>query len=122
MRLRRELCGPIIPIARARNNHNQSSWKTGWRPFSQYYPWNQNTPDNFLDEFDYLLFSAGADSPHSYEETYLRNSQKIAHAAMQSTQLKQIVYTSSCAVYGDHGGAFVNEESELKQPKQTITF
>ncbi len=95
--------------------------KQGGSPFPLLF-WNEATAENFLDDFDYLLFAAGADSPQAYEETYLRNSEKISHAALKSARLKQIVYTGSCAVYGDHRGAVVNEESTLKpsQPNHHI--
>lgn len=75
--------------------------------------WNEKTPSNFLDPFDCLIFCAAADSPSSYKTTYLDNSQKIFEAAETAPHLKQILYTSSTSVYGDHQGKVVTEKSPL---------
>lgn len=56
-----------------------------------------------------VLLSVAPDSPDKYAETYLG----CARAVLEHS-VPQIIYTSSSSVYGDHGGAIVDEESPLK--------
>lgn len=73
--------------------------------------WNDKTPKTFLDGFDVVLLSAAPDSTSNYEETYLKNAEKIAQAAAFSSTTQQILYTSSTSIYGDCNGAQVTEET-----------
>lgn len=55
-----------------------------------------------------ILFAVAPDSPESYKETYLHNSQILAKSAV-----KKILYTSSTSVYGEYHGKPVQEDSPL---------
>lgn len=67
----------------------------------------------FIEQQDALLISVAPDSPSEYHSTYLETSkQVIAHLA-NARCLKHILYTSSTSVYGDHKGAWVNEETPI---------
>lgn len=79
-----------------------------------YLLWNQDTDPHFLNGYDLLIFSAAPDQNASYEEAYLQNSLRIKTAAEKSPTLKHIIYSSSTSVYGDQGGALVNEDTPLK--------
>ncbi|MBW4495659.1 MAG: SDR family oxidoreductase [Oscillatoria princeps RMCB-10] len=48
-----------------------------------------------------------------YEQTYLGTAENLVAALKQSPTVKQLIYTSSCAVYGNTNGEWVNEESPL---------
>ncbi len=65
-------------------------------------------------EHDVVIFSVGADSRDSYEQAYLANAEAIVAGLEQSNKKQQVIYTSSTSVYGDHGGEWVDETSELK--------
>lgn len=87
--------------------------------------WDETTPSNFLDPYECLIFTAAGKPPFTpdiYREAYLKNSQKISHAAATALNLKQIIYTSSTSVYGPGDGGIVTEESPLQatSPQATI--
>jgi nucleoside-diphosphate-sugar epimerase len=46
-----------------------------------------------------------------YEETYLQTARNLVPVLKNFPTIQQIIYTSSCAVYGDSHGDWVNEES-----------
>jgi nucleoside-diphosphate-sugar epimerase len=48
-----------------------------------------------------------------YEETYLYTAKNLVWALQHSPSVKQLIYTSSYAVYGDTSGAWVDEESPV---------
>jgi nucleoside-diphosphate-sugar epimerase len=48
-----------------------------------------------------------------YRETYLHTAKNLVAALSQTDRVKQVIYTSSCAVYGDRHGAWVNESSPV---------
>lgn len=68
---------------------------------------------DFVEKQDVVLLSVAPDSTSNYVETYLRSAEKLVKAASK-TSLKQIIYTSSTSVYGDHAGDWVDENSSLK--------
>ena len=61
-----------------------------------------------LNEYDYILISV---PPISSKDLFL---EKLANHVSENTKIKSILYLSSTSVYGDHNGAWVNEESETK--------
>lgn len=77
---------------------------------------------------DILLVTVGAGRGHSYEETYWQTAQTIAtvlketppketssnETSPDTTSLRQIIYTSSYAIYGHHQGTWVTEETPIK--------
>lgn len=66
-----------------------------------------------LQDQDIVLFTAGADSFDAYKETYLDNATAIINGSCKAPSLKQIIYTSSTSVYGDHQGTPVTELTAL---------
>ncbi|MDE3046268.1 MAG: SDR family oxidoreductase [Verrucomicrobiota bacterium] len=60
-----------------------------------------------------LLISIAAESPEHYERTYLQTAQIFRHLAIEMDLPRRLIYTSSTAVYGDHYGRWVDEESDL---------
>lgn len=44
----------------------------------------------------------------SYADTYLKTAQTVAEV-LPHTPVEQLIYTSSCSVYGQHNGAWVSE-------------
>jgi nucleoside-diphosphate-sugar epimerase len=49
----------------------------------------------------------------TYETTYLDTAKNLAIALSQNPQVKQVIYLSSCSVYGDRQGEWVNETTEI---------
>ncbi len=49
-----------------------------------------------------------------YEATYLGTARNLVHALNQAPSVKQIIYLSSCSVYGDRQGEWVDESSPVK--------
>lgn len=60
-----------------------------------------------------IVVAIAADSPEHYESAYLNTSQIIRHLALEMDTPKQLIYTSSTSVYGDHHGQWVDETSSL---------
>lgn len=58
-----------------------------------------------------VLFSVAADSSKDFQEAYAENARKIVHFALKENSVKQVLYTSSTSVYGEHSGSLVNEET-----------
>ncbi len=53
----------------------------------------------------------GADG---YRDTYLNTAKTLASVLKETASIKQVIYTSSCAVYGDRHGEWVDEDSIVK--------
>ncbi|MCT7949505.1 SDR family oxidoreductase [Ancylothrix sp. C2] len=67
-----------------------------------------------LENQEVVVLSVGARSLNSYRQTYLETAQNLVLAAQKVKTLKQIIYTSSYSVYGNHNGQWVDEETPLK--------
>lgn len=75
------------------------------------------SPEDLIEiaiRYDTILFTVGADSGAHYRQAYLQNGEYLAEALKRSSRKKQLIYTSSTSVYGDHDGEWVDEESPLK--------
>lgn len=55
------------------------------------------------------ILTLAADKVENYTDTYLETARALAIAAHERPELKQILYTSSTSIYGDHAGAVVDE-------------
>lgn len=62
---------------------------------------------------DAIVITVSADSLDDYKNTYLRTAQSLRHHALSRKTPKTLIYTSSTAVYGDHNGLWVDENSPL---------
>lgn len=60
-----------------------------------------------------VLLSVGAKGSNLYEETYLTTAKNLVAAVKEAPSVKQIIYTSSCTVYGDKNDQWVDEETPL---------
>ncbi len=59
----------------------------------------------------------------AYEATYISTTQNLVKALSQAPNVTQIIYLSSCSVYGDRQGEWVDENSQvapLEQRSQVI--
>lgn len=81
----------------------------------------EHLPEALLGQ-DIVLLSVAPDSTEEsdYEQTYLGTAKALLQHLDAST--RQILYTSSSSVYGEHGGALVDESTVLKpiSRKETI--
>lgn len=74
-----------------------------------------NNPEGILpviEHQDCLLISVAGGRKASYQETYLDTAKTIS-SLIKKTQVKQIIYTSACSVYGDLGGQVVDEDTPV---------
>jgi nucleoside-diphosphate-sugar epimerase len=49
----------------------------------------------------------------TYQKTYLDTAKNLVLALSQNPQVKQVIYLSSCSVYGDRQGEWVNETTPI---------
>ncbi len=61
---------------------------------------------------DIVLLSIARKRNSSYQETYLDTAKTFVDVLKKSS-VKQVIYTSSCSVYGNQNGALVNEETAV---------
>ena len=77
----------------------------------------EHSLDLLLDRVDCLLVCVApkVGTADAYRETYLYTAERIRTILSQTSlrRLRQILYTSSASVYGEHAGAWVSEMDEL---------
>ncbi|NEQ64212.1 MAG: SDR family oxidoreductase [Symploca sp. SIO2D2] len=66
-----------------------------------------------VENQDTVLLSVGARNSQTYEETYLKTAQTLVSVLKQTTTVRQVIYTSSYALYGNRDGAWVDETSPI---------
>jgi nucleoside-diphosphate-sugar epimerase len=66
-----------------------------------------------LQDQETVLLSIGAKNADVYEQTYLHTAQTLVSVLKQSPTVRQVIYTGSYVVYGDRGGAEVDESSPI---------
>ena len=66
-----------------------------------------------LQDQETVLLSIGAKNADVYEQTYLHTAQTLVSVLKQAPTVRQVIYTGSYAVYGDRGGAEVDESSPV---------
>ncbi len=66
-----------------------------------------------LHNQDVVLLSVASKGGKSYKETYLKTAQTLVQALQENPGVKQVIYTSTCSVYGDKNGALVDEETPV---------
>lgn len=69
--------------------------------------------DSFIKQQDALLISVAPNPSDNYTATYLETAEQVAACADSASALRQILYTSSTSVYGDHAGAWVDENTPI---------
>ena len=65
-----------------------------------------------LENQDTVLLCVGSKAGASYAETYLTTARTLA-AVLPQTAVQQLIYTSTCSVYGQHEGAWVTEATPV---------
>jgi nucleoside-diphosphate-sugar epimerase len=74
--------------------------------------WNSGDPAGLasvLEGQQVVLLSVGARSPLEYERTYVQTARMLTEALAANGSVRQVIYTGSYSVYGDRGGAWVDE-------------
>lgn len=61
---------------------------------------------------DTVLVSVASQGKRTYQDTYLATAQTLAQVLPQ-TSVRQVIYTGSFGVYGNHGGHWVTEETAI---------
>ena len=75
-----------------------------------------NDEDEFIPLIannDAILITIAADAAEHYESAYLHTAQIFRHLALEMDLPRDLIYTSSTSVYGDHHGLWVDETSDL---------
>ncbi len=65
-----------------------------------------------FDECDAVIITISPKNDSNYKETYLASAIAISKALRDRAAPLFLLYTSSTSVYGDHGGALVDETSD----------
>jgi nucleoside-diphosphate-sugar epimerase len=68
---------------------------------------------SFIEQQEALLISVAPDSLSDYTSTYLETARQVAAHISCAPKVRQILYTSSTSVYGNHGGAWVDEDAPI---------
>lgn len=69
--------------------------------------------DQLVEEYDTIVFCVAPKNSSEYRETYFNNAEALVKGLERNKKTKQIIYTGTCSVYGDHKGESVNETSPL---------
>lgn len=67
---------------------------------------------------DVVLLAVGSKgrTEANYQQAYLKTAQNLAQALTHNDTVKQVIYTSSYAIVGNHHGAWVDETTPDKPP------
>jgi nucleoside-diphosphate-sugar epimerase len=68
---------------------------------------------SLLENQEVVLLSVGANSPDTYEETYLRTAEALTSVLSKTSSVRQLIYTASYAVYGDRSGDWADESTAV---------
>ncbi|MBP0001868.1 MAG: SDR family oxidoreductase [Cyanobacteria bacterium SID2] len=69
---------------------------------------------DLLQGQDTLLVSVSTKRTQPYEVAYLETARTLVSVLDTAPTLNQIIYTSSCSVYGDRGGDWVDEATPVR--------
>ncbi len=67
-----------------------------------------------LTHQDVLIVCAAPKTSKEYEKVYLQIALNLEEALIENTHIKQLIYTSSCSVYGEKKGEWVDENHVLE--------
>ncbi len=74
---------------------------------------DQESMQKLIDANDLIIVTLAAKRKEDYQSAYLGAASTLLSCARNSPA-KTLIYTSSTSVYGDHGGAWVDEKSVLQ--------
>jgi nucleoside-diphosphate-sugar epimerase len=80
---------------------------------------NSRNFTHFIENQEVILISVAPDPTSDYRSTYLETAKQIAQEIKNGSSVRQILYTGSTSVYGDHGGGWVDENTPA-QPIQEM--
>jgi len=72
---------------------------------------------NIIQDQEVILLMVsprGGRSLENYQQTYLHTAKNLKEIIKFTPSVKQIIYTSSFSIIGDHGGVWVDENVEIK--------
>lgn len=72
---------------------------------------NASTLKSVVENQDTVLLSVGATKGNPYEEVYLETANTLVSVLSENSTVQQVIYTASCAIYGERNGAWVDEDS-----------
>lgn len=75
--------------------------------------------EEYLTHQDVLIVCAAPKSIDLYEEAFLETAQRVQKALENNTYVKQLIYTSSCSVYGEKEGNWVDENQSLEPSNES---
>ncbi|OAB61528.1 NAD(P)-dependent oxidoreductase [Leptolyngbya valderiana BDU 20041] len=75
---------------------------------------NREELAQLLEGQDSLLVSVSTKRRQTYNDAYLQTAKTLVSVLDGVPTLKQVLYTSSCSVYGDFGGDWVDETTPVK--------
>ena len=67
-----------------------------------------------LEDQDAVVLSVAPKSAEAYESAYLHTAKTLASVLPEFPNIKQLVYTGSYSVYGNHNGEWVDESTPVK--------
>ena len=76
---------------------------------------------SLLANQDVVLVAVASQGRASYKDTYLATAQTMAQV-LPNTPVKQVIYTGSFGVYGNHGGHWVTEETAIAPTSENSQF
>jgi nucleoside-diphosphate-sugar epimerase len=65
---------------------------------------------SFVKNQDVILLTIASGRGGNYKETYLDTANTLAELLQDNSSVKQLIYTSTCSIYGDQKGALVDED------------
>lgn len=68
--------------------------------------------ETLLSNQTVLLVAVASQGKRSYQDTYLATAQTLAQV-LPHTTIRQVIYTGSFGVYGNHGGHWVTEDTAI---------
>lgn len=80
---------------------------------------NEHNLSSFLENQDIILITVAPDNPSNYQSTYVNTAKQVKEILKHNSSIKQLIYTSSTSVYGEHNGDWVTEISPLKPESES---
>lgn len=100
------------PVVLTTKSHERAKYLIQKYPFTYVFDVD-NLPQlqELVSDQDAIIVTLGAKSQDDYESTYLKAALNLREILAENDSVKQIIYTSSSSVYGDHAGQVVTESS-----------
>lgn len=73
----------------------------------------EDSLESIIADQQAIIVCAAPKTVEEYEHAYLSLAKRLAQALKGNHKVTQLIYTSSCSVYGEQSGQWVNEEHPL---------